>query len=239
MAFPSDGRNHRDSIKVEKSMYKYKDVFENYYKKEVLNIVHVGGTKELVDFRIEFLDGTNVTKSLKKKKTIGNGSFDYINTSDFDQNILNKSKIVYNQIKNNTKNVTRDELKEAISYDLCNIDFELLTNFVINKVINKYKKIGGLDIVETSTNAIFINVQPGFFTILENGGFLKINNNGKIKESYKLDLFDKDGILQDECGLRVRLHLNNGWTKLKKGGTSVLVLKIQQDKVKKILNYEV
>ena len=78
MAFPSDGRNHRDSIKVEKSMYKYKDTFESYYKKDVLNIIHVGGTKELVDFRIEFLDGTNVTKSLKKKKTIGNLSLIHI-----------------------------------------------------------------------------------------------------------------------------------------------------------------
>ena len=239
MAFPSDGRNHRDSIKVEKSMYQYKDVFETFYKKEISKIIHVGGTKNLVDFRIEFLDGSSVTKSLKKKKTINNGSFDYINTSDFDRNILNKSKILYSQIKNNTKNVTRLELKEAISYDLLNISSELLTNFVIDKVINKYKKIGGLDIVETSTNSIFINVKPTFFNILENGGFLKIKNSVKKQESYMLDLYNKDGILQDECGLRIRLHLNNGWTKLKNGNTSVLVLKIQQDKVKKILKNEV
>ena len=39
-----------------------------------------------------------------------------------------------------------------------------------------------------------------------------------------------------DLGLRVRLHLNNGWTKWRKGKNSVLCLKFQQDKVYKIIN---
>jgi hypothetical protein len=234
MAFPSDGRNHRDGIKVEKSIYKYKEVFESHYNKKILKITHIGGTKTLIDFEIEFFDGSKITKSLKKKKTIKNGSFDYINCSDFDPKITKNSKDIHNKIKNKHY-FTREDLNKSISDDLLNLNSEDLTKFVIDKVINKYKKIGGLDIFETSTNNLYIDIKPYFFEVLENGGYLKVKNNKKINQSYMLDLFDKNDILQEDCGLRIRLHLNNGWTKLKNGGYSVLVLKLQQDKVDKIL----
>lgn len=237
MAFPSDGRNHRDGVEVEKSMKNFKKVFESHYKKSINKITHKGGTKDLIDFEIEFIDGTSITKSLKKKKTINNGSYDYINCSEFNPKIAKNSKEIYQKIKNK-ENFTRDDLIKSISKDLLNLESEELTKFVIDKVINKYKKIGGLDIIETSTNKLYIDVKPYFFEVLENGGYLKVKNNGKINQSYMLDLFNKDGILQEDCGLRIRLHLNNGWTKLKNGGYSTLVLKLQQDKVKKIIKNE-
>lgn len=234
MSFPSDGRNHKNALEYERTMYLYKSHFENFYNKEIDNIEHVGGTKTVVDFKINFIDGSYVSKSLKKKTSLKNGSFDYINTSDFDKSLISKSYDIYKKYKGLKNKLAKDFLIMSISDDLVNMKSEDITN-IIKKIIEKYRKIGGLDLLETSTNKVFINVVPPFFKIIEEGGFLSVNNSGKKSMSYKLDIYDKDGKLQNDLGLRIRLHLNNGWTKWYNGESSSIVIKIQQDKVLKLI----
>jgi hypothetical protein len=235
MSFPSDGRNHIDSINVEKSMPKYKKQYESYYGKTIKDITHIGGTQTVIDFKIEFNDGTVLNKSLKKKKRLDNGSFDYVNTSDFNKSLIPNSFSVYEKYKGINDKTKKNVLIESICEDLINMDNNVITELIKNKVIDKYRKINGLDIVETNTDKLYINIEPGFFKKIEDGGYFEINNSNKKQMSYKLNLYDKDGNLQSDTGLRIRLHLNNGWTKWFHGKSSNLVIKIQQDKVNKLL----
>lgn len=235
MSFPTDGRNHHDSIEVEKNMSLFKKEYEEYYGKPIKEFIHIGGTMNKVDFKILFVDGTEITKSLKKKILINKGSYDYINTSDFSSDLIPISSKIHKKFRGMNDKSTKQLLIESISRDLLNLPKEFLTTFFKDKVVQKYKGIGGLDIVETSTNKLFINVSPPFFGILNDGGYLKLQENGKKQMSYKLDLYDSNDNLLPETGLRIRLHLNNGWTKWYNGETSNLVLKLQQDKVSKML----
>ena len=235
MPFPTDGRNHHDAIKVERTMSKFQKPYEEYYRKNIEKFIHVGGTKTTVDFKILFVDNSEVTKSLKEKRLISRGSFDYINSSEFPTDLIPKSIAIYDQWRGINNSSKKNLLIESISDDLVNFPKEFLTNFFKDKVIKKYEKLDGLDVVETSTNKLFINVVPTFFEVLKNGGYLKVQDNGKKQMSYKLDLYDSNHNLLPETGLRIRLHLNNGWTKWYNGKTSVLVLKLQQDKVSKML----
>ena len=62
MPFPTDGRNHHDAIKVERTMSKFQKPYEEYYRKNIEKFIHVGGTKTTVDFKILFVDNSEVTK---------------------------------------------------------------------------------------------------------------------------------------------------------------------------------
>lgn len=235
MAFPIDGRNHKESIHVEKNITHYQNKFEKFYNKKVSTIIHRGGTKTVVDFEIIFEDGTILHKSLKKKINIKSGSFDYLNTSDFPKELIPNSNLIYQLFKGKNIKSKYEDLRLAISKDLSSMTSEVITNLFMTKVINKYDKINGLDIVETTTNNIFINVNPWFFDVIKKGGYLKINNTGKVTMSYKLSLFDKNHVIQKESGLRIRLHLNNGKGKWLSGDSSQLVIKFQQDNISKII----
>jgi hypothetical protein len=235
MSFPSDGRNHHQSIKVEKSMSSYKEKYEEYYGKKIKKFIHVGGTRTTVDFKILFCDGTEISKSLKKKNSINQGSFDYINTTDFPSELISNSSVTYKEFHGMKDKSKKPLLIDAISEDLLKMDKDTLVNLIKDKIINKYEKIGGLDIVETSTKKLYINVVPKFFEVLNDGGYLKVQDNRKKQMSYKLDLYNSNDELLPETGLRIRLHLNNGWTKWYEGGQTSLVVKIQQDKVSKML----
>jgi hypothetical protein len=235
MSYPSDGRNHHQSIQVEKSMSSYKSEYEKYYGKNIEKFIHVGGTRNTIDFKILFSDGSEITKSLKKKNNIKNGSFDLINTSDFPSELISNSSVIYEEFHGMKDKSKRSLLIDGISYDLLNMDKNILANIIKGKVINKYENIGGLDIVETSTKKLFINVVPPFFQVLKDGGYFKVQDNGKKQMSYKLDLYNSNDELLPETGLRIRLHLNNGWAKWYNGENTVLVIKIQQDKVSKML----
>jgi hypothetical protein len=201
-----------------------------------VRFLHVGGTKTKVDFVIEFEDGTTLKKSLKKKTSLKKGSFDYINTSDILSNLIDESKKIYDKYKGSKNVEHKKKMIQALSRDLQKMSSEQLTKILIDKIILPYREMNGLEILETSTGTIYSNVEPSFMTIIENGGYVKIQNSEKIQMSYQIDLFDSNGLLQKECGLRIRLHLNNGWTKwLQNSGSSSIVIKIQQDKVDKLI----
>ncbi len=233
MAYKQDGSPHREAVLVEKSIPKYKERFEFYYKKPIMNITHVGGTTTTIDFEIKFFDGSILKKSLKKKKILKNGSFDYINTSDIDKLLIPNSLMAYKKYRGTNNSLAKRYLIDSIGEDLQKMSSKTITDIVKNKIIKKYDEIG-LDIIETTTDKLYIDIIPLFFETIKNGGYLNIKQVDKKQMSYMLNLYNKEGNLIPDCGLRIRLHLNNGWTKWYRGESSNLVIKIQQDKVDKL-----
>jgi hypothetical protein len=88
--------------------------------------------------------------------------------------------------------------------------------------------------LEENTKTLHL-VHPKIFKLLSEGYKLTLSDNTKGKTSWKVLCVSPDGSKLD-LGLRVRVHLNNGITKLvnKDDGGSYLCLKFQQDSVHKL-----
>lgn len=231
MAFPSDGRNHHNAVSSESNLVIYKIQLENIYNKEIERIEHLGGTTNKADNILYFKDGTAKQISLKqKKKGLNVGSFDYINTSSFEVSNFKSSFEIYENYKGSKNRKYASLLKTACSNDLLNITDDMLTDFFIKNVVDKYKDIDLL-IIDGKQNVIH-KVVPSVFNFVKMGGKLTIYDNGKNTQSKQVFVKTKDGLV-NLFNLRVRFHLNNGnskWLGLNKG-TSNLVIKFQQDKV--------
>jgi hypothetical protein len=236
MAFPINGENHHKAIKSEKDLLSYKSKFEFFYGKEVLDIVQKGGTKTKVDNLIYFSDGSIIPISLKSKKNLKSGSFDYVNTSSFNWlDFFPKTLSIYNDFKNSKDESAYRKLNIEISNELSNISDSLLTKLFIENVINKYNDLS-LVIINEKDEDLYCDVKPPSFKVIEDGGTLRLKKSDKIKSSCIIEGIAKDGTIID-IGLRIRVHLNNGkskWLGLKEG-SSLLVIKFQQDSVYKIV----
>lgn len=238
MAYPSNGENHHKAIKSEKNLFDYKSDLEKIWDKKIDQIEQMGGTKTKIDNVISFSDGTDKFVSLKSKKDIKTGSFDYVNTSSFDWSTFFPNTLsIYNQFKNSKNELNYKKLNQDISEELYNMSSDLLTNLFIDNVINKYKDLSLVIISEKNKN-IYCDVIPPAFSVINNGGFLRIKKSEvkKVQTSYIIEGVTSSGDIID-IGLRIRVHLNNGKSKWlgTKPGTSNLVIKFQQDSVHKII----
>ena len=234
MCYPTTGQNHHKAIKDEKNISLNPEIFEKHYRKKIKKITHIGGTKNKIDILIEFEDDSKINASLKSKNSIREGSFDWVNSSDFGNIKLffNKTLQIYEKYKNSGKIDAYPILINQISEDLSSINFEL-TKLFQERVIDKYEDLS-LIIFDKKENKMYFDVKPKIFDFVKNGGLLKINKTGKKNMSYPVFGYDSDGNKHD-FGLRVRVHLNNGKTKWVGKGSSVIVFKFQQDSVYKII----
>lgn len=235
MAFPTDGSNHKKAVESERNLDLYKEQIENQYSKKVSKILTKGGTTTKTDNIIIFNDGSSINASLKNKKNIKTGSFDYVNTSNFDWKGqgFSKSLEIYNEFKCSGNTKGYDLLKKSISEQLQSMTDEVITEFFIKNVIDKYKNLELLVINEIE-NRIYCSVIPPAFKLIIDGGKLSLKKTTGTKMSYKLIGIDSNGNKID-INLRIRIHLNNGQTKWLTDGSSVLVIKFQQDSVYKML----
>lgn len=234
MAFPSDGRNHRKAILSESTLIKYKHQIEAKYGKSVKEIKQIGGTRSKIDIIIIFDDSSSINLSLKSKKSVKTGSFDYVNTSiDWPSSGFPKTYEIYNYYRRTEDKNAYPKLKLAISDELVRMDPDLLTNLFIENVIKKYDDIS-LTIIDEENDLVYFDVLPKSFSIVKDGGRLSIRKSDRNNMSYIVDCIDKNGDLI-EVGLRIRVHLNNGSTKWLNKGDSILVIKFQQDKVYSIV----
>jgi hypothetical protein len=235
MSFPSDGRNHHSAISSEKNLEIYKSELESIYGRKIINFEHRGGTMHKEDVIIYFDDSTFKKLSLKVKKTgLSVGSFDYVNTSNFNRDIFPNSFNTYEHYKNSKNLKAESLLKEHCSLDLLSITSDDLTKFFIENVVEKYKDID-LIIIDGKHNKIYKTIPPVFGYVL-NGGKLSIFNNEKITQSKQIYAKSNDGLV-NLFNLRIRFHLNNGkskWLGLQ-NGSSNLVIKFQQDKVESLI----
>jgi hypothetical protein len=237
MAYPTDGRNHREAINSEKKMTLNLEFFSNYYQKKIIQINHIGGTKNTTDFRILFEDNSFVDHSLKSKKDIQTGSFDLINISTGALNIdvnFGRTAKIYQNFKGKKNKSAYELLKESISLDLDSLSPRFITDIFKQKVVKKYEKIQ-LTLEDRKTKKIFPNVKLKYFDLVSEGFELVLRKTNKISMSRKIDLMDKNGNIYKDSGLRLRLHLNNGVTKWINNENSVIVLKFQQDSVNKLI----
>jgi hypothetical protein len=186
--------------------------------------------------------------SIKRKEGIENGSFDWFNTSKYNDVLGDVFKPFFSNLKelrSISKDLIADDkfvLKVRDNFNkLCELSLNTLNSDQIIDIL----RLGlvnaniGFDIVvnDTKTDKLYIfgaenhpaveYINQGFSAILE----------GKGKSSRKV-LFS-DGINLYDCGLRIRVTSNNGINAFlglsKANKTSQVVIKLQQDKVKQLL----
>jgi hypothetical protein len=234
MAFPTDARNHYKAIKSEINLSEYNSQIELIFNKKIMNYFHLGGTKNKTDVKIVYYDNYFENITLKTKKNIKSGSFDWVNTTSFCKDSFVKSFEIFNKYKgsNNTKN--KSILEDSIKDELKKISSDELTKIFLNEVCNYHLKNNlKMLVIDETTKKIYL-IKPKIFNLI-NDGFKLILSDGNGRTSSKVLCQNKDGDKID-LGLRIRVHLNNGWTKWNKGESSVLCLKFQQDAVYKMLN---
>lgn len=235
MAFQTDGSSHKNGILSESTLVKYKEQLESFYSKNIVDFIHKGGTHTKTDNIIQFEDETRQLLSVKSKKSLTNGSFDWCNLSNFDRLLIpNTLKFVDdNRCSGNIE--YRNMLDDIICSELINLTDETITNLFLNEVILKYNDLDL--IIEDRSNDILYKKEPTIFKMIEDGWILTLHKKMRGKGSCKLICMSPNGEMKD-MGLRIRIHLNNGKTMWldKEDGKSYICLKFQQDKIKKFIN---
>lgn len=235
MAFQTDGSSHKNGVLSESTLVKYKDQLESFYSKNIIDFIHKGGTHTKTDNIIQFEDETYQLLSVKSKKNLNKGSFDWCNLSNFDKSFIqNTLKFVDdNRCSGNLE--CRNMLDDIIYSELINLDDKTITDLFLNEVIRKYDDLDL--IVEDRANDILYKKEPVIFKMIEDGWKLTLHKKMRGKGSCKINCISPNGEIKD-MGLRIRLHLNNGKTMWldKEDGKSYVCLKFQQDKIKKFLN---
>jgi len=237
--YKTDGSVHHEGIKNENQtivILNEKNIYSETVEKR-------GGTK----LKEDAVAG-NKKISIKLKKGITNGSFDWFNTSKYNDVLGDTFHSFISNVKElrtMPKDIIGDDefiLKVRDSFNaLCELSLDTLTSDQIIDILCRglIDANTEFDIVvnDTKTDKLYIfgaNKHPAVEYI--NQGFSAILE-GKGKSSRKV-LFS-DGINVYDCGLRIRVTSNNGINAFlglsKANSNSQVVIKLQQDKVKQLL----
>lgn len=237
--FKTDGSVHHGGIKNEDQTIKILNEIGIYSE----TVEKRGGTK----LKEDAVAG-NKKISIKRKEGITNGSFDWFNTSKYND-VLGDTFLSFisnvKELRTMPKDLIRDDefiLKVRDSFNaLCELSLDTLTSDQIIDILRRglIDTNAGFDVVvnDTKTDKLYVfgaeqhpaveYINQGFSAILE----------GKGKSSRKV-LFS-DGINVYDCGLRIRVTSNNGINAFlglsKANSNSQVVIKLQQDKVKQLL----
>lgn len=237
--FKTDGSVHHGGVKNEDRTIQILNeigIYDELVEKR-------GGTK----LKEDAVSG-NKKISIKRKVGITNGSFDWFNTTKYnevlgntfdsflsnvkelrslpgeiikDDEFIHKVRVNFNALCELSLNtLTSDEIVEILQREL--ID----TNTDFDVVINDTKD-DTLYIFSSNQHPVVSYINQGFSVVLQ----------GKGKSSRKV-LFS-DGINVYDCGLRIRVTSNNGINAFlglsKANANSQVVIKLQQDNVKQLL----
>ena len=188
--------------------------------------------------------------SIKRKEGITNGSFDWFNTSKyndvlgdtFDHFISNMK-----ELRQMPKSLVSDEqfvLKIRDNFNqLCESALDTLTSAQVTEILRRglIDANSGFDVVinDTKTSELykFSADQHPAADYIQKGYSIVLKGNGK--SSRMVYFVDADGNVYD-CGLRIRVTSNNGINAFlglsKANSNSQVVIKLQQDKVKQLLS---
>jgi hypothetical protein len=238
--FDTTGRVHYEGVKNEDVTVRIlneKKVYAETVEKR-------GGTKVKEDA----VAGTQKI-SIKRKKGITNGSFDWFNTSayncalgdTFDHFLSNMKEL--RQMPESLRTDEEFVLKIRDSFNaLCELALDSLQSDVIVKLLQRglIDANEGFDVVindtETSKLYKFAAEQHLAVDYISKGYSIVLKGNGK--SSRMINFVDADGNVYD-CGLRLRVTSNNGINAFlgnsKANRNSQVVIKLQQDKVKQLL----
>jgi hypothetical protein len=206
----------------------------------------LGGTKNKADAYDRLMD---ILWSIKHKKGVKNGSFDWINTSKVSDvagytfvSFLEQIK-EYRQLPASQRSAisfvkqVRQQFNNLCSGVLDTFTAEQLVSFIQTYLIdaNKQLKVAVTDTLAKKMYVYSADQHPAVRYIQEGyTPFLK----GRAKSSRRL-LFT-DGVKEYDCGLRIRVTNNNGIGALlgnsKANKNSQVVFKLQQDKVAQLLS---
>ena len=237
--YPTDGSVHHEGIKNEDQTI----VILNEKKIYSETVEKRGGTK----LKEDAVAG-NKKISIKRKKGITNGSFDWFNTSKYNDVLGDTFHSFISNVKElrtMSKDIIGDDefiLTVRDSFNaLCKLSLDTLTSDQIINILSRglIDANAEFDVVvnDTKTDKLYVfgaNQHPAVEYI--NQGFSAILK-GKGKSSRKV-LFS-DGINVYDCGLRIRVTNNNGINAFlglsEANSNSQVVIKLQQDKVKQLL----
>jgi len=237
--YPTDGSVHYEGIKNEDQTI----VILNEKKIYSETVEKRGGTK----LKEDAVAG-NKKISIKRKKGITNGSFDWFNTSKYNDVLGDTFHSFISNVKElrtMSKDIIGDDefiLTVRDSFNaLCKLSLDTLTSDQIINILSRglIDANAEFDVVvnDTKTDKLYVfgaNQHPAVEYI--NQGFSAILK-GKGKSSRKV-LFS-DGINVYDCGLRIRVTNNNGINAFlglsEANSNSQVVIKLQQDKVKQLL----
>ena len=237
--FKTDGSVHHGGIKNEDQTI----TILNELKIYSFTVEKRGGTTQKAD-----AVAGDKKISIKRKEGITNGSFDWFNTSKYNDVLGDTFRPFLSNVKE-LRTMPKDLLgndefilKIRDSFNaLCELSLDTLTSNQIIDILRRglIDTNAEFDVVvnDTKTDKLYIfgaeqhpavgYINQGFFALLK----------GKGKSSRKV-LFS-DGINVYDCGLRIRVTSNNGINAFlglsKANRNSQVVIKLQQDAVKKLL----
>ena len=235
MAFQTDGSSHKTGIESESTLIKYKEQLESIYSNKIIEFIHKGGTGTKTDNIIKFENDIEQSLSIKSKKSLSTGSFDWCNLSNFDKILIPNTLKFVDDYRCCGDDKNKNKLDEIIKSELISLTNETITELFLNEVMLKYQNLD-LIIEDRKENKIY-KKYPSIFKMIENNWVLSLNNKMRGKSSCKLNCISPSGEIKD-MGLRIRIHLNNGKTMWldKENGKSYICLKFQQDRIKKFIN---
>lgn len=240
MTYKTDGSVHHGGVKNEDltvQILNEKKIYSETVEKR-------GGTKVKEDA----VAGTQKI-SIKRKEGITNGSFDWFNTSayndalgdTFDHFISNMKEL--RQMPESLRSDEEFVLKIRDSFNqLCELALDTLTSARIADILRFgfIEANKGFDVVinDTKTSEIYV-FDAGHHPAVDyisKGYSIVLKGNGK--SSRMVYFVDADGNVYD-CGLRLRVTSNNGINAFlgtsKANRNSQVVIKLQQDKVANLL----
>ena len=238
--YKTDGSVHYDGIENEINTINLLNSFSIYEE----TVQKRGGTKQKED-----AIAGNQKISIKKKSGLQNGSFDWINTSKYNDVISDNFKSFIENVKE-FRTLPESILKDNTFIEQVRDKFNVLCDSCLNGLTDKDIKyilengmrncLVDFDIVVNDTKAKTVFVFP-----FENHPVNHyLNNNytislqGKGKSSRKV-IFS-DGVNEYDCGLRIRITSNNGINAFlglsKANKNSQVVIKLQQDNIKELLS---
>lgn len=235
--YKTDGSSHHNAVKNETKTISILNELKIYSSP----VRKVGGTQHKEDAIVE-----NKKLSIKRKKGIENGSFDWLNTSkyeDYVENIFEDFLSSMKEMRNLSSSILEDEefvSKVRSSFNsLCNTSLNSLQGekaieFLHRVFFNEDFDVIVNDIQERCLYVFDLKNHPVIDYLNRN---FSVVLQGSGKSSRKVVFFD--GINYYDCGLRIRVTSNNGISAFlgtsKSNQTSSVVIKLQQDNIPQLV----
>ena len=254
MAFTTNGSSHKNGIKNEARVAKKLQQLGQKLFPSLSGSFQVtlsGGTQNKADIIVEDVSH-KIPVSVKRKESLGKGSYDYVNSSAAVKQIASLAPIC-DQVKQIVNSHNPNQLtvwsKSAVNHvrSACNDVFEAamkkMTSSELSKILKDHinEKNDGFTVVVSD-----ISTQKDYkFNYNDMPLKNSIDNHtpklvwGRGKTSCKVVFEDSSGTIHDH-GIRMRVVLNNGVNALlgnsNSNKTSMPVVKIQQDRVDNVIS---
>jgi len=234
MGFKTDGSVHYDGVQNELDTIDFLNTLDRYTEE----VKHYGGTTHKADAK-----SADKCISIKRKKGIKNGSYDYGNYRIYNHIFgdiftqfledVKEHRIMSQQLRE----VSVDFMRKDFN-DLCASALDSITSDELISMLNDiFSKQSGYDIVinDTNTREIFIFDAESHPVInaLKNGYVPELITSRGAKSSRKIVFKKGDDVIN--TGLRIRVTSNNGINAFlglsRANKNSQIVVKLQQDAV--------